>query len=512
VGMATEEGKVGSFEEFRRDILPRIQRLGYNAVQLMAVQEHPYYGSFGYHVSSFFAVTSRCGTPEDLKALIDEAHRRGLWVFLDIVHSHSVKNTNEGLYLFDGSAYQYFHEGARGHHSAWDSVLFDYSKYEVRRFLLSNIRHWLEDFRFDGFRFDGVTSMLYHHHGLGVEFSSYEAYFGGDVDDDAMLYLKLANKLAHLVNPGAVTIAEDVSGMPGVARPVEEGGVGFDYRLAMGIPDFWFKLVAKVRDEDWELGAIYGMLLNRRRDEKHVAYVESHDQALVGDKTLSFWLMDEEMYFNMSNDRESLVVDRGIALHKMLRLLTFSLGGEAYLNFMGNEFGHPEWIDFPREGNGFSYHFARRQWSLADNGFLRYRGLARFDAAMQSLDRTFGTLADPLIEQLLLHEDTRQLVYRRGPLVFCVNMHPTESFEGLRIPVPEGDDYVLLLSTDEAFFGGHDRVSPMTQYPWLPSPLYGRDQSIRIYLPSRSIQVLAPKRLQDRADAYAAGLGSMYAE
>jgi 1,4-alpha-glucan branching enzyme len=512
VGMATEEGRVGTYDEFRINMLPRIQRLGYNAVQLMAIQEHPYYGSFGYHVSSFFAVSSRCGTPEELKALIDEAHRRGLLVFLDVVHSHSVKNTNEGLYLFDGTPYQYFHEGARGHHSAWDSVLFDYSKYEVRRFLLSNVRYWLEDFRFDGFRFDGVTSMLYHHHGLGAAFNSYDDYFGGNVDDDALLYLKLANQVAHAVNPEAITIAEDVSGMPGVARPVEEWGIGFDYRLAMGVPDFWFKLVSKVRDEDWRLGDIYGMLLNRRRDEKHVAYVESHDQALVGDKTLSFWLMDQEMYWNMSNDRESLVIDRGIALHKMLRLLTFSLGGEAYLNFMGNEFGHPEWIDFPREGNGYSYHYARRQWSLAENGFLRYRGLNRFDAAMQVLDRVFGLLVDPLIEQLALHEDTRQLVYRHGPLVFCFNFHPTESFEGLRIPVPEQDDYYLLLSSDEAFFGGNDRVSPMTHFPWQPVPLYGRDQSIRIYLPSRSCLILTPQRLKAQAEAYASGLGAMYAE
>jgi 1,4-alpha-glucan branching enzyme len=352
VGMATEEEKVGSYDEFTDKILPRVKRLGYNAIQLMAVMEHPYYGSFGYHVSNFYAVASRNGTPEELKRLIDTAHQLGIIVLLDVVHSHSVKNTNEGLSRFDGTDYQYFHAGARGEHVAWDSLLFDYAKFEVQRFLLSNLRYWLEEFRFDGFRFDGVTSMLYLNHGLGTAFSSYDDYFGGNVDWDAVVYLMLANELVHKVKPDAITIAEDVSGMVGTCRSVAEGGLGFDYRLAMGIPDYWIKLLKEKKDEDWNLTALYHTLMNRRHTEKHVAYAESHDQALVGDKTLAFWLMDQEMYWNMTKFHQSLVVDRGIALHKMIRLITFSLGGEGYLNFMGNEFGHPEWVDFPREGNG----------------------------------------------------------------------------------------------------------------------------------------------------------------
>lgn len=502
VGMAQEEGRVGTFDEFRERVLPRIVRLGYNAIQLMGIQEHPYYASFGYHVSSFFAPSSRFGTPDQLKALIDEAHGHGLLVLLDLVHSHAVKNTDEGLNLFDGTQHQYFHAGPRGQHPAWDSMLFDYSKYEVQRFLLSNVRYWLEEFRFDGFRFDGVTSMLYHDHGLGAGFASLDAYFGGNVDDESLTYLRLANELAHAIRPDVVTIAEDVSGMPGLGRPVEEGGLGFDYRLSMGIPDLWFKLIKEKRDEDWSLHDVYHAHLNRRRNEKHVAYVESHDQALVGDKTLAFWLMDSDMYWHMADDRESLAVDRGIALHKMLRLITFALGGEGYLNFMGNEFGHPEWIDFPRAGNNDSYHHARRQWSLVDNGLLRYQKLNRFDVAMQALDRTFHILTDPLIEQLALHEDTRQLVFRRGPLVFVVNMHATESFVGLRIPIPEAQDYALVLDSDAAVFGGHGRCVPESVYVRQPVPMYGWDNSAEIYLPSRSMQVLAPRRLDDLVRVY----------
>ncbi len=404
---------------------------------------------------------------------------------------------HEGLNRFDGTDFQYFHGGARGLHPAWDSLVFDYSRYEVQRFLLSNVRFWLEEFRFDGFRFDGVTSMLYRDHGLERDFAGYADYFGPNLDDDAITYLQIANDLTHEVNPQAITVAEDMSGMPGMARPVADGGIGFDYRLAMGVPDFWVKLVKETPDEQWSLATIYQTLLNRRWNEKHVGYVESHDQALVGDQTLAFRLMAAEMYTGMgkgSGGSGSVVVDRGIALLKIIRVLTFTLAGEAYLNFMGNEFGHPEWVDFPREGNQFSYHYARRQWSLADNPDLRYGGLSAFDAALQQIDHRFHLLSDKLIEQLSLHEDSRQLVYRRGALVVAVNLHPTESYTGLRIPVPDAQDYRLVLNSDDRAFSGPGRgeESGVGLYPLQRVPIYGRDQSVQIYLPSRSVQVLVP--------------------
>jgi 1,4-alpha-glucan branching enzyme len=492
VGMAVEEPKVGTFKEFTANILPRIADLGYNAVQLMAVMEHPYYGSFGYHVSNFFAVSSRFGTPEDLKELIDTAHGLGLLVLLDIVHSHSVKNTQEGLNLLDGTEFQYFHAGPRGHHSAWDSKLFDYAKFEVLRFLLSNDRYWLEEYRFDGFRFDGVTSMIYLDHGLGKSFSSYDDYFGPNIDGAALAYLQLANQLIHKLKPDAITVAEDVSGMVGMARPVAEGGIGFDYRLAMGVPDNWIKLLKEKTDEQWNLSALYQTLLNRRWSEKHIGYAESHDQAMVGDKTIAFWLMDKDMYFHMKKGEPNLVIDRGLALHKMIRLLTFSLAGEGYLTFMGNEFGHPEWIDFPREGNNWSYQHARRQWSIGDADYLRYNGLKKFDRAMMRLDEQYNLLEDRLVEQLSLHEENKLLVYRRGPLVFVFNFHPTASYTDLRIPVPDPRDYKLALNTDEKEFEGFGLVAKDLTYWKQNVPSCGRDQSVQIYIPSRSAQVLAP--------------------
>ena len=495
VGMAQETEKVGTFVEFTQNILPRIADLGYNAVQLMAVMEHPYYASFGYHVSNFFAVSSRFGTPEELKELIDTAHGMGLLVIMDLVHSHAVKNLNEGLSCFDGTGHQYFHAGPKGEHIAWDSRCFDYSKYEVQRFLLSNIRYWLETYRFDGFRFDGITSMLYSDHGLGRKFTGYADYFDTGVELDAIAYLMLANEVVHAVNPAAISIAEDMSGMPGLARPIEEGGLGFDYRLTMGIPDYWIRLLKEKRDEEWPIGEIYGMLRNRRAGEKHIAYVESHDQSIVGDKTLAMQLMDAELYTDMSIFTTSHLISRGIALHKLIRLLTFSLGGEGYLNFMGNEFGHPEWIDFPRAGNNNSYWYARRQWHLVEDETLRYKYLNAFDRAMQYLDATYHLLADNDIQFLCIHEEAKQIVYARGGLVFAFNFHPSASVTDWRIPVPEKVDYRLVLNTDDTAYGGYGVVEGV-HYPWQDVAIEGQAQSIQLYVPARSAQVLVSEKSQ----------------
>jgi len=489
VGMAQEEPRVGTYDEFRSHILPRIKAGGYNTIQLMAIQEHPYYGSFGYHVSSFFAASSRFGTPEALKALIDEAHGMGISVIMDLVHSHAVSNEAEGLSRLDGTPFQYFHDGPRGHHPAWGSRCFDYGKPEVLHFLLSNCRFWLDEYRLDGYRFDGITSMLYHHHGLGPAFATYDDYFNGSVDDDALAYLTLANKLIHDVLPSALTVAEDVSGMPGLCAPVAEGGIGFDLRLAMGLPDCWFQLVRKQKDEDWNMHNLWHHLNDRRPEEKTVSYVESHDQAIVGDKTMIFELVDAAMYDGMSKQSESLAVDRGIALHKLIRLVTASTAVGGYLNFMGNEFGHPEWIDFPREGNGWSYHYARRQWSLRDNPDLRYHALADFDAAMLALLRAHPAPASRP-DAHCLHDGDKVIAFSRGNLLFAFNFSPAVSFTDYGIEVPAGT-YHLLLNSDEPRFGGHDRITADQRF--FPSAVTDGETTrlmIKLYLPARTALVL----------------------
>ena len=491
IGMAPEEGKVGSFEEFRTETLPRIIKAGYNAVQIMALMEHPYYGSFGYQVSSFFALSSRFGSPEDFKRLVDECHEKGLAVIMDLVHSHGVKNQIEGLSHQDGTEYAYFHSGPRGNHPAWDSRCFDYGKNQVLHFLLSNCAWWLKEYNLDGFRFDGVTSMLYYDHGLGNSFDHYDKYFGGNVDGEAITYLSLANELIHEIKPGALTIAEDMSGMPGMARPLEVGGLGFDYRLTMGIPDYWIKLLKEKNDKFWNVDLLWGTLNNRRFTEKHIAYAESHDQALVGDKTIAFRLMDAEMYTHMSKDTPSLVIDRGMALHKMIRLLTFSLGGDGYMNFMGNEFGHPEWIDFPREGNGWSYHYARRQWSLAENDSLRYSQLGAFDRNMVSL--CAPSLTDKYAKKVLSHVSDQVLVYTRGPLLYIFNLSPERSYPDYAV-YPEEGRYRLVLSTDDEQYGGWNRIPGDLQFE-----IRIRSEGAVLYLPARTAQVfINDKGTEDR--------------
>lgn len=463
IGMAQDKYSVGSYDEFRENVLPRIKELGYNTIQIMAIMEHPYYGSFGYQVSNFYAASSRYGKSRELKVLINAAHEMGIAVLLDVVHSHAVNNTNEGLNEFDGTVYQFFHEGERGNHSAWGTKLFNYGKPEVLHFLLSNLKYWMEVFHFDGFRFDGVTSMIYHNHGLGSDFDSYDKYFSINTDTDAITYLQLANELVHKVNPRAITIAEDMSGMPGMCIKISEGGIGFDYRLSMGVPDLWIRTLKECRDEDWDIAKIWYELIGRRPQEKNIGYVESHDQALVGDKTLMFRLCDAEMYHGMMKGSANLIIDRGIALHKMIRLLTASLAGEGYLNFMGNEFGHPEWIDFPREGNGWSYHYCRRQWSLVDDRKLRFCELNAFDQAMLHLLQGEKILQKQA-ENRWMHQEDKILIYNKGNVIFVFNFHPEKSFEGYFVPVPKEGRYQVLLSTDDGDFGGLERVDKTYVY------------------------------------------------
>ncbi len=493
IGMATEEQKVGSYLEFCNNILPRIKDAGYNTVQLMAIQEHPYYGSFGYHVSNFFAASSRFGTPNDLKQLIDTAHSMGLMVIMDLIHSHAVKNELEGLGNFDGKPDIYFHTGNRREHIAWDSLCFDYGKEKVMHFLLSNCRFWLEEYHFDGFRFDGITSMLYYDHGLERSFNNYDAYYDGGEDEDAITYLSLANELIHDINPHAITIAEEMSGMPGIAEKQAGGGIGFDFRLAMGMPDYWIKIIKERKDEEWQISEMFHELTSRREHEKTISYAESHDQALVGDKTIIFRLIDQEMYWHMNKSARNLAIDRGLALHKMIRLISFATNGGGYLNFMGNEFGHPEWIDFPRQGNNWSYKYARRQWSLADNKELKYHFLGDFDRDMLQIQKNTKFLEHEWCNKISENSGDQVLAFSRGDLIFVFNFNPSKSFSDYGISTRAGR-YNIILCTDSTKYGGFGNVDEQIIY--LSERIGGTagNDWLRIYIPSRSAIVFQKKK------------------
>ena len=491
IGMAQQEEKIGTYSEFREKILPRIVKEGYNCIQIMAIQEHPYYGSFGYHVSNFFAPSSRFGTPDELKELVDKAHELGLGVIMDIVHSHAVKNEIEGLGNLAGDPNQYFYPGAQREHPAWDSLCFNYGKNEVLHFLLSNCKYWLEEYHFDGFRFDGVTSMLYYSHGLGEAFCNYEDYYNGHQDNNAICYLTLANELIHEINPLAITIAEEVSGMPGLAVKTEDGGYGFDYRMAMNIPDYWIKTIKEKIDEDWKPSSMLWEVTNRRQDEKTISYAESHDQALVGDKTIIFRLIDADMYWHMQVGDGNYMVNRGIALHKMIRLLTSTTINGGYLNFMGNEFGHPEWIDFPREGNNWSCKYARRQWSLVDNKDLVYNCLGEFDAQMLKLIKSINGFQKTSINEIWHSDSDQILAYQRKDIIFVFNFNPKQSFSDYGFLVSPGS-YQVVLNTDNRMFGGYSLSDDSIIHFTNPDPLYDKENKswLKLYVPARSALVL----------------------
>ena len=497
VGMAQEEGKVGTYREFADVVLPRVKTAGYNTIQLMAIMEHPYYGSFGYQVSNFFAASSWFGKPQDLKYLVNKAHEMGIRVLLDVVHSHAVKNTTEGINMFDGTTWQFFHDGDKGEHPAWGTKCFNYGKTEVIHFLLSNLKFWMTEYHFDGFRFDGVTSMLYHDHGLGTDFNSNDKYFSMNTHVEAITYLQLANELIREVNPNAVTVSEDMSGMPGMCLPIEEGGMGFDYRLAMGLPDMWIKTVKELSDEDWPIGKMWGDMCLRRPGEGTVAYVESHDQALVGDKTMIFRLADAGMYTDMDKACHNPVIDRAIALHKMIRLFTLGGGGEAYLNFMGNEFGHPEWIDFPREGNGWSFHYCRRQWSLLENGYLKYQWLGDFDRDMIHLAKENDIFKQKMADQLLLKDPEKVLCFYRNGLVFVFNFHTTQSLTNVLVPFWDDSDFELVMSSDDVKYGGQGLVEHMKY----ESKEFDEKNYVELYIPARTAMVfkVIPKPVKKEA-------------
>jgi 1,4-alpha-glucan branching enzyme len=489
VGMAQEQEKIATFQEFAERVLPRIVATGYNTVQLMAIAQHPYYASFGYQVANFFAVCDLYGTPEEFKALVDAAHGLGLRVIMDLVHSHAVRNTLEGLGELSGCRHPFFHAGERGEHPAWGSYCFDYGQRMTCRFLLSNCRYWLEEYHLDGFRFDGVTSMIYRDHGLGRVFSSYDDYFSENVDLDALAYLSMANELIHRCRPDAVSIAEEVSGMPGLGAAQEEGGCGFDYRLAMGVTDHWFILLDKA-DETWSMGRLWHELCNRRQDERSISYVECHDQSLVGGQTFLFRCLGERIYDSMHADCHHPVVDRAISLHKMARLATLASAGHGYLTFMGNEFGHPEWIDFPRQGNNWSLEHARRRWDLCDDGNLKYQYLLNFEKAiLQLVNSTAEFFA--CRPQLLCCDEKRQLlIFARADLVFIFNFNHQQSFPDYTFSLMPGS-YKLYLDSDEKKFGGWERIRPQQRF-FTKATLQkgGIENKISVYLPAHTTIVL----------------------
>lgn len=465
----------GTYEYFARKVLPRIAEGGYTAVQLMGIAEHPLYKSFGYQVSSYFAPSSRFGTPDEFKTLVDEAHRLGLAVYLDITHSHSCPNTEQGLARYDTTNY-FFHKKK----TQWATLSFDYGLEATRRFLLSNCRWWMEEFKVDGFRFDAVGNMIYTDHGLGDDFSHVGRCFYGAggtsrLDENGVLYLSLANTLVHELAPEAFTVAEEFSGAPGMSCAPEQGGLGFDRRFAMGIPDYWAKFI-RGEGSGTSMGMLWHEMTNRRWYDKTVSYTECHDQCINGDDAFIWRLIGDDMYEHMSMFSNSWKNSRGVALHKLMRFVTLATAGQGWLNFMGNEFGHPEWID--------DEAYAHRQWHLAETGHLKYSKLDAFDRAMLGLVREHGGDFKKSPHFRFIHEEDRLLAFERGRLLFVFNFHETRPQSALNLMVTPGK-YTEILSSDELAYAGYGNLSvKRAAGGHFSDPSSGAtEQRITLYLP-----------------------------
>ena len=492
IGLSSFDPKINSYKEFADTILPRVKKTGYTAIQFMAIMEHAEYASFGYHVNYLFAISSRFGTPEEFMYLIDKCHENGLFVIMDIIHSHASPNVNDGFNYWDGTDHLYFHGGNLGNHVQWNSKLYNYSSYETLRLLLSNCAYYIKEYRIDGFRFDCVTSMLYSHHGIDYNFTgNYKEYFNEFFNLESSVYLMLANSLIHKLNPEAITIAEDFSGTPGLCRPVEEGGLGFDYKLNMKICDKWKQYLLYKKDEEWNIEDIIYTLKNRRYKEKNISYCESHDQSFVGNCSLSSLLFSSERFWNMSNNSpETPVIGRGISLHKMIRLLTFALGGEGYLSFMGNEFGCPDSLDFPKKENRFSYSHSRRRWDLCDNKDLRYRFLYKWEIIMNILEEIFHFIESEEEYISTKHEDDKVIVFEKGVLLFIFNFHPVKDFQDYQIGTKWGTPHKIILDSDEKRFMGKGRLNHTSSYSTVKKSFKNRPYNMKLDMPSRTCMIL----------------------
>ncbi|XP_047249302.1 1,4-alpha-glucan-branching enzyme 3, chloroplastic/amyloplastic isoform X3 [Capsicum annuum] len=471
IGISGQEPKISSFNDFISKVLPHVKEAGYNAIQIIGVVEHKDYFTVGYRVTNFYAVSSRYGTPDDFKRLIDEAHGLGLLVFLEIVHSYAAADEMVGLSLFDGTNDCYFHTGKRGLHKFWGTRMFKYGDLDVLHFLLSNLNWWVEEYHVDGFHFHSLSSMLYTHNGFASFTGDMDEYCNQYVDKDALLYLILANEVLHTLHPNVITIAEDATLYPGLCDQTSQGGLGFDYFANLSASEMWLALLENTPDHEW--------------------CMKNHNQSISGGCSFAEILIGNSLG-KSSISQESLV--RGCSLHKMIRLITCTIGGHAYLNFMGNEFGHPKRVEFPMSSNNFSFSLANRSWDLLEND-VHYQ-LFSFDKDMMDLDKNGRILSRGLANIHHVNDTTMVISYLRGPNLFVFNFHPVNSYERYTIGVEEAGEYQITLNTDEKKYGGrglfgHDQNLQRT----INRRADGKRICLEVPLPSRSAQVYKLTRI-----------------
>ncbi|KAG8075748.1 hypothetical protein GUJ93_ZPchr0006g43795 [Zizania palustris] len=484
VGISGSEQKISSFQEFTSNVLPHIKDAGYNAIQLIGIVEHKDYSSVGYKVTNYFAVSSRFGTPEDFKKLVDEAHGLEMVVLLDIVHSYASADELVGLSLFDGSNDCYFHTGKRGHHKYWGTRMFKYDDVDVLHFLFSNLNWWVTEYHIDGFQFHSLSSMLYTHNGFSTFTGAMEEYCNQYVDKDALIYLILANEMLHELHPDIITIAEDATFYPGLCEPTTQGGLGFDYWVNLSIPEMWLWHLENVPGQEWSMNKIMKVLISKNCNM--LSYVENHNQSISGRKSFAEIILHKEKCSNNSVSDDGIF--RACSLLKIIKLLTFSTSGGAYLNFIGNEFAHPKRIEFPMSGNDYSFGLANRQWELLEKGVHKH--IFNFDKDLMSLDGKERLIlrGSPNIHHC---DDTSMFIsFTRGPFLFVFNFNPDATSGLYSVGVDEAGEYQLILNTDETKYGGRGELKS-NQYMKRTSDnrVGGCRNSLELALPSRSAHV-----------------------
>ncbi|KAI8557559.1 hypothetical protein RHMOL_Rhmol04G0020000 [Rhododendron molle] len=450
VGISGLEPKIASFNDFTEKVLPYVKEAGYNVIQLIGLVEHKDYFTIGYRVTNLYAVSSRYGTPDDFKRLVDEAHGLGLLVFLDIVHSYSAADEMVGLSLFDGSNDCFFHTGKRGHHKFWGTRMFKYGDVDVLHFLLSNLNWWVVEYHIDGLQFHSLASMIYTHNGFASLSGDMEEYCNQYVDKDALMYLILANEILHALHPKIITIAEDATLYPGLCEPTSQGGLGFDYFVNLSASEMWSSLLGNVPDCDWNMSKIVSTLIgNKHSADKMLLYAENHNQSISGGCSFGEILLGEPR--EHASDRKASIL-RGSSLHKMIRLISFTIGGHAYLNFMGNEFGHPK--------------------------------------DMMNVDEKERILSRGLPNIHHVNDTTMVISYLRGPLLFIFNFHPTTSYERYSVGVEEAGEYQVILNSDEKRYGGQALIE-QDQYirKTVSKRMDGLRNCLEVPLPNRSAQL-----------------------
>ncbi|XP_058788144.1 1,4-alpha-glucan-branching enzyme 3, chloroplastic/amyloplastic [Vicia villosa] len=493
IGISGSEPKISSFNDFTDKTLPYIKEAGYNAIQLIGVVEHKDYFTVGYRVTNFYATSSRYGTPDDFKRLVDEAHGLGLLVFMEIVHSYAAADEMVGLSLFDGSNDCYFHSGKRGQHKFWGTRMFKYGDVDVLHFLLSNLNWWIEEYQIDGFQFHSLSSMIYTHNGFASFTGDLEEYSNQYVDKDALLYLIMANEILHVLHPNIITIAEDATYYPGLCEPTSQGGLGFDYYVNLSAPEMWSTFLETVPDHEWSMTKIVNTLVSKKENaNKMLLYAENHNQSISGRRSLAEVLFGE-IDEHSEHYKESLL--RGSSLHKMIRLITLTIGGRAYMNFMGNEFGHPKRVEFPTSSNDYSYSLANRQWDLLEKDGV-HRDLFTFDKDMMRLDKNERVLSRGFPSFHHVNDSSKVISYVRGPLLFIFNFHPTDSYDSYTVGVEEAGEYQLILNTDEIKYAGQGILRENQYFQrTISKRVDGHRNCIEVQLPSRTAQVYKLNRI-----------------